>query len=521
MKNSRKIDGIRLPLRVFCLILAALFACHCNPAAAQSPSPASGTPPVQLPLSGRQQGGVGVHQSAPAPSGSITDVQIQIPGAFAGSVPGTDTPPVIYNLTLGEAIRRGLLANLGVISSSLSVQQAAAQRAQARSTLLPNIGASASENAAKVNLAAEGFSASAFGGGLAQFPTSVGPFHYYDIHGVLQQSLLDITAIRNLSAQGHAYQAAVLDSRQAREEVVLAVTGVYLQLMTDLALVDRQQAEVKYAEAIYKQAKTETDAGNKAPIEANRSLVELQTEQQRLRSQQGEVEKRQITLDRLIGLPLGTHVQPQEQLEALATNLPEVQEVVQRAWSQREDLKAANEQLLAAQEARKAASAERLPSASVSGTYGLQGTTPSAGTSVFQASAILKIPIFTGGRIEADILQADAVVKQRTAELADHRGSVEADVRNAYIDLQVANDRVALADSNRKLATDTLRQSQDRFSVGVADSVEVVDSQQSLAAADYDFVNSLFAQHIARITLAHAVGEAEKSISALFERNAQ
>ena len=94
------------------------------------------------------------------------------------------------------------------------------------------------------------------------------------------------------------------------------------------------------------------------------------------------------------------------------------------------------------------------------------------------------------------------------------------DVRTAYIDLQVANDQVKLADSNRKLATQTLQQSQDRFAVGVADSVEVVSSQQSLASADHDYVNSLFAQHVAKVTLAHAMGEAEKDLSELFERKA-
>jgi outer membrane protein TolC len=278
---------------------------------------------------------------------------------------------------------------------------------------------------------------------------------------------------------------------------------------------------VNYAQATYRQAKSEVDAGNKAPIEASRSLVELQTEQQRLRSQLGEVEKRHISLDRLIGLPLATRLQPQEHLEALAHELPPVEDLIRRSWSQRNDLKAAEEQLRAAEEARKAASAERLPSVSVSGTYGLQGLNPTSGTSVFQASAGVKIPIFTGGRIEADVTQAEAVLKQRRAELADERGSVESDIRNAYIDLQVADERVGLAESNRNLAADTLRQSQDRFSVGVADSVEVVNSQQALAAADYEFVNSLFAQHTARITLAHAMGEAENEATGLFERNAK
>jgi outer membrane protein TolC len=58
------------------------------------------------------------------------------------------------------------------------------------------------------------------------------------------------------------------------------------------------------------------------------------------------------------------------------------------------------------------------------------------------------------------------VVTQRRAELSSERGAVELDVRNAYIDLSVANDQVVTAGSNRKLALATLQQSQDRFAVG-------------------------------------------------------
>ena len=124
--------------------------------------------------------------------------------------------------------------------------------------------------------------------------------------------------------------------------------------------------------------------------------------------------------------------------------------------------------------------------------YGLQGTNPNEGNGVFQASANLSIPIYAGGRISADKTEADAVVAQRRAELSNQRGVVELDVRNAYIDLTVANDQVTTAESNKKLAVSILQQSQDRFAVGVADSVEVVNSQETLASADHDYVSSLF-----------------------------
>ena len=490
------------------------------PLAAQSGG-GSATRAVQLPLSGRQSGEVTVHQSAPIPSGSSANIQIQLPGAFAGSIPATEALPAVFDLTLDEAVRRGLQANLGIVNSSLALQSSTAQRSEARSALLPNVSASVSENAAKLNLAAEGFSASAFGDPSLQFPASVGPYHYYDLHGALQQSLLDITAIRNLRSQEQLLQAQTFQSRQAREEVVLAVTGVYLQLMADVALGDLQTAEVAYAEATYKQAQSQADAGNKAPIEASRSLVQLQREQQRLRSQQGEIEKRRIQLARLIGLGPGTHIVPKEKFAALSPEASSVMQLVEQAWSQRLDLKGAEAQLRAAEEARKAASAQHLPSVSLNGTYGLQGVNPNQGVPVFQATASLSVPLFQGGRIQAETAQADTVVKQRRAELADQRGVVESEVRTALIDLQVANDQVVLAESNRKLATQTLEQSQDRFAVGVADSVEVVDSQELLAAADHDYVNGLFSQYIAKITLAHAMGEAEKDLSELLERKVQ
>jgi outer membrane protein TolC len=489
----------------------------------QSPPQGAGSRAVQLPLTGRQSGGTVVQQSSTPASGSsvnTVNTQILVQEVYNGSVPGKDAPSGSVALTLAEAVRRGLTTNLGIVGADAASMQARAQRLQARSSLLPYLSGSLAEDAAKVNLASEGFSSSQFGNAIPfRFPSVVGPFHYYDLHGSLQQSLMDFTAIHNLRSANQSANAANLDARQAREEVVLSVTGVYLQLMATIAEVEEQRVEVLYAEASYKQALAQADAGNKAPIEANRSLVELQTERQRLRSQHGDLEKQKNQLARLIGIPLGLDLHIAEKLDALHCESPTLEDAVRQAWAERQDLKSAEAQFGAAEEARKAAGAERLPSVSVNGQYGLEGTNPNQGDGVFQASATLNIPIFQGGRIHADVVQADAVLEQRRAEFANQRGVVELDVRNAYIDLGVANDQVITAESNRQLALQNLQQSQDRFAVGVANSVEVVNSQESLAAADHDYVSSLFSQYISRISLAHAMGEAERDLPDLFKRN--
>ena len=500
----------------------ALLAVTVSSAWAQGPQIGSETRATQLPLSGRQQTGSAVQQSATPPTGSSVNTlntQISIQGAYSGSALDPNTPPGSITLTLAEAVRRGLEFNLGKIGADAASRQAEGQRLSARSSLLPTISAGLSENAAKINLAAEGFSASAFGNPALNFPTVVGPFHYYDMRGSLQQTLMDITALHNYRSARQSSAAANLDARQAREEVVLAVTGTYLQLMATTALIAEQRTEVQYAEASYKQARAQADAGNKAPIDANRSQVELQTEEQRLRSQLGDMQKQKNTLARLIGLPLGLDINLAEKLEALPSDSSPVEEMVRRSLALRQDLKSAEAQLRAAEESRKAAGAERLPSATVSGYYGMEGVNPNTGNGVFQGTASLNIPIFNGGGIHADTVQADAVVSERRAELSNEREAVELDVRNAYIDLNVANDQIGTAESNRKLALATLQQSQDRFAVGVADSVEVVNSQEALAAADHDYVSSLFSQNLARISLAHAMGEAEKDFSELFKGN--
>jgi outer membrane protein TolC len=241
--------------------------------------------------------------------------------------------------------------------------------------------------------------------------------------------------------------------------------------------------------------------------------VELQTEQQRLTSERADLVKEKRTLARIIGFPLDTEIVPAEKLTfADAPPLP-VDAAVKRALSGRADLQSSAAQLRAAEEALKAAHSEYLPAVSLNGDLALQGINPNAGNGVFSGTASVNVPIWQGGRIHAEEEQAHAAVDQRRAEYQDQRGVVELDVRNAYTDLETAADQVRVAESNRQLALQTLQQSQDRFVAGVATSVEVVQSQESLAAADRDYVSSVYAHNLAKISLARALGEAENSIS--------
>jgi outer membrane protein TolC len=472
-----------------------------------------------LPLSGNngQSGSVTTQQSA-SPQGPATiNSSIQVGGNFAGSIPGKDLPPGPIRLTLADAVKFGLSANLGPISATNSTRAARAERIQALSALLPNISANASDTVTQVNLAAYGFQFNVPASVGFSIPSVVGPYNYSQLQGSLTQSIFDPVSWRNWQAGKESERASQLSAKDARELVVLAVGGSYLQAVATAARVDSQRAQVANSDAIYQQAQVRKAAGTNARIDVTRSQVELQTEQQRLSSLEADLRKQKIALARLIGLPQDREMELAEPLAYTEAPTPDTNALLQQALKQRADLQALEAQVSAAERTLSAARAERLPSANVNGNYGVIGPNPSSIHGVFAVTGSINMPIWQGGRVKGDIQQAEATLNQRQAELADERGRVEQDVRTALIEYEAASGRVRLALSNRSLANETLAQARDRFGAGVATTVEVVQAQQQVASAESDYISSLFSFDLARLALARATGDAESSMTSVLK----
>jgi outer membrane protein TolC len=64
-----------------------------------------------------------------------------------------------------------------------------------------------------------------------------------------------------------------------------------------------------------------------------------------------------------------------------------------------------------------------------------------------------------------------------------------------------------------------LSQAQDRFAAGVADNLEVVQAQQSVATASQNLINALYSNNVAKVELARALGLAEEGIRSYFAKN--
>ncbi|HXF27945.1 MAG TPA: TolC family protein [Bryobacteraceae bacterium] len=500
-----------------CLRIAIPIFLASVPALAQQPG---GGPPssqgVKLPLSGRgdQLGSVDTARStnpgASPTSANLSINTVQVQGSFNGSVPSGTRSTTPVNLSLDEAIRRGLQYNLATSGFSNALRASRGQQLAARSALLPNVSGHLLEDVQQTDLQALGLRGGA--PGLFAFPTVVGPFNYFDLRTTLTQTVADLTALRNLRAAKEEVKATQFAAKDARDMIVLAVSGTYLQLIAAEARVTSEQAQVKAAQAVYQQAADRNKAGLNAHIDALRAQVELQIEQQRLRSLQLDQDKQKLNLARIIGLPLGQQFNITDSIPYAPLEGITLEDALNRAYANRSDMRSAEAQVKAADYARGAAKAEYYPTLGFSADYGAIGINPSQSHGTFTFMGTLKFPIYQGGRVHGDIEQADAALSQRKAELEDLKGRVDYEVRSAFLDLQAATDQVRVSKSNTGLAQETLTQAEDRFRAGVADTIEVVQAQESVAAANEDYISSLYTYNLAKVSLARAIGTAERDV---------
>src|SRR3984957_12690935 len=266
---------------------------------------------MQLPASGREtqtSGTVSSQQTtSPGTSTSVLQPSVTVTGSYQGSVPGSLIPAGPVRLSLPDAVKRGLQTNLGIVTSGVSSSIVRAQRAQALSQLFPQITASIGATETQINLAAYGLNTlgAALGGAL---PSIVGPFQYVQAQGNLNWNALSMANVRNYQAANAVDHASRLSERDTRELVVLAVGGTYLQVLSASARIDSQRVQVKYAQATYDRANTQLSAGTNTRVDLTRSLVQLQSEQERLLALEGDYQQQKIAFARLIGLPQDAEV---------------------------------------------------------------------------------------------------------------------------------------------------------------------------------------------------------------------
>jgi outer membrane protein TolC len=498
---------------VFLTVLAGAGAAFAQSSSGGGPSA------VVLPASGRNNQGGSVGAAELPVAGTTTSVNtlnpsVQISGPYSGSARSTTAMPFSGSLSLQEALERGLAYNLGAVGLAQAARQTSAQVTVARSALLPNINGNLSETVEQTNLAAMGLRIGVPG---FRIPSVVGPFNYFALQASLSQTVANMTALQNYRSAQATARASQFSLQNARDLITLAVGGAYLQVLAAQARVDAAQAQLDTANAVFHQSSEQHRQGVLSQLNVDQSQVRTFIQQQQMITLRNDLAKQKINLARLTGLAPNASYQLTDSFPFSPAPVESVDAAVAQAEQQRADLKAAQSQVEAAAKALSAARAQRLPSAAISGSYEVIGTNPSQSHGAFTVVGTLSIPLWQGGRTAGDIAQAEAVLAQRQAELDDTRGQIEAQVRQACLDLEAAAGQVEVARKNAQVAQETLEMTRARMEAGIINTVEVVQAQQTVASAQLDLIDSVFAHNLAKLSLARAVGHATEQLPSLLK----
>lgn len=410
-------------------------------------------------------------------------------------------------LSYEDAIKLAIENNLSTLLAHERRNEARGEKQQTLAPLLPNISGAAYQANLTENLVALGFQPGVIPGFTSIF---LGPFKNFDARVLLRQSIFNLSAIRNYQAGRASVRVAELQESLAREQVASSTGLIYLEALRAERAVSAAQANVELAQTLLQLAQDQRNAGVATGVDVTRAQTRLAEQQTALAQAQTTSEQARLSLQRVVGLPLGGPLVLTDQLRFVEEPLPSVETAVAQAGQDRREIQVAEEQTRVSELERKAARAEYLPSLEVVGDYGPSGITPGSFDLPTRRIAVqLNVPIFNGGLTQGRVTAAASRQQQTELEFASVRGQVEEDVRLAISTLRTAAVQVHAAEESVTLAQRELEMARDRFRAGVGDNLEVVTAQTSLANARVAQVTALAQHNAARLNLAAALGRAE------------
>jgi len=446
-----------------------------------------------------------------SPSAQATQTQ----NPYLGSTPAGKATGSAIQLSLQAAIERGLCYNLGLIDSNQAGASARAQRLRALSALLPQISARGSQVFERLSFKELGIKLPPIPG-FAGVPAASDPFGYQDARVTVPMPVYNAELRDRYAQHKTAEEASVFSIKDARDVVVYAVGAAYLQVVGSAARVETAQAQLASAEEADRQLADQVKSEVSPEIDSIRAQVEKQTAGQRLVNARNSLEKDKLTLARIIGLP----VDQQFALTDGATYVPLPELTTEGASTDavksRADLASAEAAMRAAELSVRAEKAQRIPVVGFTADYGAAGVNAGRMNQVYSVAASVSVPIYTGGKIQADIADAQTDLARRRAEYEDLKGRIAYDVRVALLDAKASESGVKVALSNQSLAVRALAQADDRYGSGVTNYLEVIQAREAVASAGENYIESLYSFNIAKVALARAMGLAEKRVQDFF-----
>jgi outer membrane protein TolC len=437
---------------------------------------------------------------------------------FFGSVTAAPATGETLQLSLDDAVQRGLKNNLGLKEAENGEKFLQGEKNQALQEFLPTIALSGNTGFYQHNLAALGFGPGTIAKFSSLFPGGKLPAGFAEItrddltQGQISytQTLFSGPVIAAYKAAGAATKVAYYAKMSARGEVVQQVATAYLHTIAAASEVDNAKALAAEDEVLLQHAHEAHQAGTVSNLDELRARVQLQAQQQVLIGAQNALEKDLILLKRETGIDPSQKIALTD--AAPYSDLAEqtAEEVRAIAYKNRQDYQNLQNQVVEYRAIHNAYRSQRLPTLSFFSSYAVDQVSGAGSHGLYLAQGTLSVPVFREGRLRGDTEAAQAQLAAVNAQLADLKDHIDEQVRSALLDVNASAKLVEVARSNVDLATRALSDETDRVNAGVDDNLPLVTAQATLANAQSNLVESLYQYNVAKLVLARAAGVLEQ-----------
>ncbi|MEM6702852.1 MAG: TolC family protein [Acidobacteriota bacterium] len=436
----------------------------------------------------------------------------QLDLSLLGAVPAGERSETSLPLGLVGALERALEHNLGSQLQRSRTRSRSARRRQARSRLLPVLDLTFEQRTDELN-----FDASAFARFRPPTPQGVTPegvsgFQFFDARVESRWLLFDRAAQLQLRS-ARALERASKAGEQAVRSSLLLVTGnlYYRVALLEKRLEVARQRQTQ-AEAFEELVDTGFESGLRTTTEQLAAEIAALEAERSTDVAEGELEKARLRLAQTIGLPLGQRFHLLDGVRYTPMRQLTLAEGVAQALASRGDVAALREELGAARAELAATRARRLPSVEIEADWGEIGPTASDRRSTYGFAALASLPLFRGGELAAERVEAAEEVRLLEQRLGALEAQIHYQLAEGLIDERTTDRLVRLAQRTVELSARRQVEVLERFDAGVADSLDVLAARTELAAAQGRELDALLAHRTAKGAVARALGLDERTL---------
>ncbi len=311
--------------------------------------------------------------------------------------------------------------------------------------------------------------------------------------------------------------AAAADVAAAQSDLRLEVARAFWALVTARATAAVLDQSLARAQAHVNDVRQRLAAGLVPPNEVASAEAQESRQRMLLIETRNQRDLSSAELARLIGADLLQPIEPAAVLDLAALDPiepapPSISGLVAEARAMRDERRALEYRIEAANEQRTAAEGSRRPVIAVTGGFDYARPNPrifpraERWDESWDVGIAATWSLWDGGRARADATLAGSVATAAEQRLAEFDSIVALEVRQRMLEIDSGRAAVAAADDTVRAAAEARRVVTERYGAGVIAQAEVLDADVALLQAELDRTRAIAGVRFAEARLARALG---------------